>query len=454
MERKIDLDPGDELRPMRSAIARTTRRAILFVLVTSVLTFGVVGGRFGENIAVQLAQEQGRLLAVAFHSAEADNLSASFDRIRAQTDRLVAVARLDDAGGVDTAVPEEPAVRQAVAAAAVSTGPVAASIGMTGGTWAVWGIRETIIVGPEKTSIPVVFLLRRHSHLPGWALISTACAAGLAVLALGAVSAMTRWFERRIVRPIRGLADRTTANEAGVPLDDAAHGGWQETVRIATRIDELLRAVEDTQARTERLERATQWELRKKEKGFHTELRRAKQQATTDELTQLKNRVFLNENLSKIVELHRDTGQDLSVVMMDLDNFKHHNDKNGHQAGDELLQFIGELLRGALRPTDHAVRYGGDEFVLILPGAGKSQAVMIAERITKMFAQYASRIKNQKPLSMSAGVASMADHTGGDAARLIGAADDALYDAKAKGKNGVAVAGSQPNGGKLVGAGR
>ena len=139
----------------------------------------------------------------------------------------------------------------------------------------------------------------------------------------------------------------------------------------------------------------------------------------------------------------------MSAVLIDLDNFKIHNDTHGHQAGDQMLEFVGALLKGSIRPEDFAIRYGGDEFVLLLPSCDAQQAGTLAERILKLFGQYARRMGKASNVSLSAGVASIKSDGARSGLELIAQADTALYAAKRIGKNTVALGQAQP-----IGAGR
>lgn len=431
--------PLDSLHP---AVARATRTAMLVVLLAAIATFSAGTEHLTYRLAAQLAEEQARLLGIALAACDEGEVSACFDRIRAQTDTLLAVAFLDQDDSIQSLLPEQNELRQAISPAARATGPLATNVMSDGALQPTWAIRGSVRgVDGEAGAVPAVFLLRRHSHLPGWAVMCTVAAAAIAVVTIATARLVARWFDRRILRPLQGLATLECTEDGPPEGGTALHGGWREIEGIATKLDELVRAVHESRQRIQRLERNRDWEMKKTEAGYNTQLRRVRNQATTDPLTQLKNRAFMDEALSALVAEQRAKCDDLAVVMIDIDNFKFHNDTRGHHAGDELLKFVGELLRGSIRPSDHAIRYGGDEFTLLLPDCGTRNAVAIAERIVKMFAQYASRAPNEKPLSMSAGVATLNEVNTADPKALLGAADAALYTAKRRGKNTVSATG-------------
>ena len=131
---------------------------------------------------------------------------------------------------------------------------------------------------------------------------------------------------------------------------------------------------------------------------------------------------------------------DLTCVMIDVDNFKEVNDTFGHAAGDDLLAGLGRLLRACTRPCDVAGRYGGDEFVLLLPDCSCEQGHSVADRIRKLFAeQRLCSDVEQCPARLSMGVAGVSRNDCGSGAELLAAADRALYRAKEAGRNCVAV---------------
>ena len=156
----------------------------------------------------------------------------------------------------------------------------------------------------------------------------------------------------------------------------------------------------------------------------------------------LRNRRFLEQELEPLVVSQRVRGKDLCGVMIDLDNFKRYNDSCGHQAGDELLRFVGELLNGALRQEDHAIRVGGDEFLLLLPDVGSDEATRVVERVQRLFGQYTHQVVDAGRVSMSAGIATIMANACINGRELIAEADKALYHVKQNGKSAVCAAGT------------
>jgi diguanylate cyclase (GGDEF)-like protein len=131
----------------------------------------------------------------------------------------------------------------------------------------------------------------------------------------------------------------------------------------------------------------------------------------------------------------------LTVIMLDLDNFKHFNDVHGHEAGDVMLTAVGTFLKKSVRDEDIVCRYGGEEFIIIMPGAASEDAERRAEQIRcdvmKMKIPYEGG--ELGPVTVSIGVASL-NTNGQTASLLVNAADKALYVAKSHGRNKVVVA--------------
>jgi two-component system cell cycle response regulator len=183
-------------------------------------------------------------------------------------------------------------------------------------------------------------------------------------------------------------------------------------------------------------------------------LRRVEEVAATDPLTGLYNRRHFGRVVEQLfAEAHR-YGKDLSCVMIDLDKYKQLNDRHGHQVGDQILVAAGRAISTNMRKMDVAARYGGDEFVLLLPHASAAEAAGVAARIRDQYRHEGGTVLQRAvagraaagealgPLTMSIGVGAMSDDpsavpTGVD--QLVARADAALYRAKKDGRNRVAV---------------
>jgi len=157
--------------------------------------------------------------------------------------------------------------------------------------------------------------------------------------------------------------------------------------------------------------------------------------ALIDSLTGLYRPEFFNEALE--VELRRVQryGGDVSLVMLDLDDFKQVNDSHGHAVGNDVLRQAGEVVRHAARDSDLAARFGGEELVLLVRGDERS-ATTAATRVVAGLREL--RFADGLRVTCSAGVAALAE--GGDSASLFASADEALYEAKRRGKDRVVLA--------------
>jgi diguanylate cyclase (GGDEF)-like protein len=166
---------------------------------------------------------------------------------------------------------------------------------------------------------------------------------------------------------------------------------------------------------------------------MHREHTQARRLADTDPLTGVFNRRAWSRRLAELEERTRLRGESLSLLFLDLDRFKEINDRFGHDAGDRALQTLAAVMREELRDVDEIGRYGGEEFVVALPGVDARRAMQIAERIRGRLQQLASAAREGDLPTVSIGVAS----AGGDQdlESLIRRADRAMYVAKKSGRN-------------------
>ncbi len=149
--------------------------------------------------------------------------------------------------------------------------------------------------------------------------------------------------------------------------------------------------------------------------------------AVKDGLTGLFNRRYFNELINIEVNRVKRTPAALSLLMLDIDNFKNYNDTEGHPAGDELLKGVAKVLKSSVRAVDLVCRYGGEEFIIILPQTDKGGAQIIAERIRVQVGLFF-------PTTISIGISTFPED-GKEIEQLVEKADNALYKAKQSGKN-------------------
>lgn len=167
------------------------------------------------------------------------------------------------------------------------------------------------------------------------------------------------------------------------------------------------------------------------EKRLEEELRKL---STTDGLTGLYNRRHLDQTLEKELSRAQRYKENLSVIMIDVDHFKRFNDLYGHEKGDRVLEAVAQAAQHCLRKTDIACRYGGEEFLLILPSTDQEGAAVVAERIREGIE---AMIVEEVKVTVSLGVAAFPESAAPTPEALVGAADKALYDAKRGGRNQV-----------------
>ncbi len=165
------------------------------------------------------------------------------------------------------------------------------------------------------------------------------------------------------------------------------------------------------------------------------------QLSTTDELTQLTNvREFKKQLEAEHLRAQRYQSV-YALIFMDVDNFKHYNDTNGHPAGDRLLQHLSQVIKTCVRLSDLAARYGGEEFIVLCPAVSAYQAYTLAERIRSTVCSVPFENAAKQPLgyiSVSIGIAGFPEH-GSTPDQILKSADDSLYLSKKAGRNRITV---------------
>jgi len=180
--------------------------------------------------------------------------------------------------------------------------------------------------------------------------------------------------------------------------------------------------------------KALQDELRMKNRQLEELLHKVNYMAITDALTGLYNRRRFHDVLTSEFERARRYTTSFSLVMLDIDHFKRVNDVFGHSAGDNVLQEVASILKNSIREIDTASRYGGEEFMVILPNTARENALVVAERIRLMIGQHAFGGIDRN-ITVSIGISGMPDAKVESEEKLIRCADFALYRAKQLGRN-------------------
>ncbi|QDV91395.1 putative diguanylate cyclase AdrA [Phycisphaerae bacterium RAS2] len=251
---------------------------------------------------------------------------------------------------------------------------------------------------------------------------------------------LLRWLRRNVLRPMEAL--RRLASTAHLETDTELAARSDELGELARAMSDLREETATWREHAWRVERRMDSRVAEQTKSISRDLKQMQREIWIDALTGVKNRRLMQERLPAIFDAQRAAKKDLTIVMLDLDHFKQLNDARGHTAGDEVLAFAGELLRQCTREEDLVVRYGGDEFALILPGMHVKESVALVERILAMFRQR-TRVMTRldPPPGMTAGIASLQANHPTTYQDLLKMADQALYAAKRAGRGQASVSG-------------
>jgi diguanylate cyclase (GGDEF)-like protein len=245
---------------------------------------------------------------------------------------------------------------------------------------------------------------------------------------------------RRLVGPIHRLAAAVRAFAAGeletrVPVNRA-----DELGKLTEAFNGMADDLADSHNQLVRLNA----ELEDRVQQRTDELQKANQQlrdlAVRDSLTGLYNRRHFSELVERLFAEATRYNTDLTCLMLDLDNFKRVNDSLGHQTGDRLLEVTANVIRASIRESDVPVRFGGDEFVVLLPRTSCADARSLAERMLHNFREALTKeVPEANIASLSIGLASREEDQPLAAMDLVHLSDEALYLAKAGGKNRITV---------------
>jgi diguanylate cyclase len=218
-----------------------------------------------------------------------------------------------------------------------------------------------------------------------------------------------------------------------------------DIIELGRLLEEVARATRQVQAATLRSREETlktQEDVRvaeRKIRDLQTELSRVSAKVREDQLTGALNRRGLEEEFDRSCAASERRKEPMSLALLDLDDFKVLNDTHGHMAGDNALVHLAKVIRSTVRPTDVVCRYGGEEFVILLPGTSLKDSVVVVSRLQRELTKRFFLHDNQRLLlTFSAGVAER--RSGETREQTIARADGAMYQAKRSGKNRVMIA--------------
>jgi diguanylate cyclase (GGDEF)-like protein len=265
----------------------------------------------------------------------------------------------------------------------------------------------------HKNAYAELVLLRR---------ITTALVGGL-MLSIGLLAYL---FGHALVRPVRRLS-KEAARVAGGNLDvDIPVTGLSEVSYLTQVFNHMVSSLRYGREKLSDANKA----LVETNKELH-------QLSITDGLTGLLNRKHILELLDREISRSRRYGHPVSVLMLDIDHFKNVNDTYGHQTGDAVMRRLADCLCETVRENDLVGRYGGEEFLILLPDSNARNSAQTAQRIRKMVQDLEIETSNENvSVTVSIGVSSYPQY-GQDANAVICAADAALYQAKSSGRNQV-----------------
>jgi diguanylate cyclase len=287
-------------------------------------------------------------------------------------------------------------------------------------------LRWTIVVRqPESLVLNEVAAVRHASLVLG------GTAAALAML-------LAWTFAGRLARPLRAIADTARRIEAGdLTARIPVISGSTELSQLSRSLATMTERLAERQAALTHMNR----ELERRVAERTAELADANAllmaQAMEDALTALPNRRAADLSLRQMLAQHRREGRDMALLLGDVDHFKRVNDTHGHAVGDQVLKAVAAALRGGLREGDFAARFGGEEFVVLLPGTDAAGAAVVGDKLRAAVQAVSVTPVGQCTISFGAAVA---DGGRGGAANLLRRADAALYEAKAGGRDRVHVA--------------
>lgn len=278
----------------------------------------------------------------------------------------------------------------------------------------------------------VVLLLTRKAIEIHW--VTQTCFAAAAFLSSSYVAITQYQFWRSPLIRVQRLVGLIREGEAAIDELSAIRGGIEPLI---PPLQQLLHELRQSRQDLDKLQVEMRQRVAQRTVALERKIGSLRQQATKDALTGLYNRRMLDAHLPPLLSEARRSGEDLGVLMMDVDNFKFVNDTLGHEAGDRLLIDVARILRSSIREEDLAFRCGGDEFLVVMPNATAAAAGALSDRLMVLVDQLARpfHVKARPRLSVGVSMLSGGD-IGGEVSGddLLRRADQSLYQMKSERK--------------------
>ena len=255
------------------------------------------------------------------------------------------------------------------------------------------------------------------------------------LVAAGLCLSGTMTFRHRRQWVLPGIQMRRLIHEIRVgraPIEEFAHFDPGSLHELAAEVKLLLHDLRQQRQSIVELKDEVRQRIANRTNVLERTIASLRNQAVRDPLTGLYNRRMLDQLLPQLIAQLQTEHKQLTLMMIDLDYFKNLNDTLGHAAGDELLKSIGQIIHSTIRDGDFGFRYGGDEFVLLLPGCEAAVATRIGERLASLVGSLGKTYKLAQGPQLTLGISTIAELPQPTAAALLKRADDRLYEAKAK----------------------
>jgi diguanylate cyclase (GGDEF)-like protein len=238
-----------------------------------------------------------------------------------------------------------------------------------------------------------------------------------------------RRLQDNVIAELSDLIGRIREGEAPIEQLDSDASQWGGVV---DHIRELLQELRRKDQQLAELNAETSQRVAHRTDALQRRIGTLERQSASDPLTGMYNRRMLDETLPRLIEASKQGKSPLALLMIDLNNFKTLNDTFGHAAGDQTLRDIGGIIRSTIRDADMAFRYGGDEFVIVLPACPRQAAVRVSLRLQSLTQSLAAGLKlpSDRPLGLSIGICMMDELLDPTAEIMLRCADELLYEMK------------------------